>query len=117
MARNSAVEIQWKWFRDGCGTIKKFSGGRVWRNHAIPIDQSSRAQYAMNFGGSGTKYDRAKAFYESFGFKGTLYDMEMGFLAYQGKHGTLLDRWQATLDVGNGTRGIGDYIRATRGPR
>jgi hypothetical protein len=66
--------------------------GVIWYDKAVEL-----------YGGTGTIYDRKKAYYDSEGMTGTLYDQEMEWLAASGWTGTLHDRWMEYLASYPGT--------------
>jgi len=67
------------------------------------------------YGGSGSIYDRAHAFYEGEGCEGTLNDQEICFTAAVECSGSYVDRWTCALGVTGGIRGLRDYLIGTYG--
>lgn len=65
-----------------------------------PIAFMSASQAATCWGGAGTRFDRAKAFYNAAGCFGTMTDMENCYTAQAGcTTGSWLDRWACALGL------------------
>ena len=81
---------------------------RLYNARKVAIDSLSYDSCVELYGGAGTAYDRAMAFYVAAGHEGTLHDREMAYLGAAGFNGTWYDRWFAYLGSKGMTGTIGD---------